>query len=108
MEQCGTGITVSLYSGYLPQANGQVERINKDLGRLLQIYCANHQTDWARFLPWAEYGQNSLHYSTTKLTPFQRVLGYQLQLFPWSPSPTEAPTVDEWFRTREQVWEDTH
>ena len=30
------GVTVSLTSGYRPQSNGQVERINQELGRFLR------------------------------------------------------------------------
>ncbi|KAK1799513.1 hypothetical protein P4O66_000395 [Electrophorus voltai] len=32
-------ITVSLTSGYHPQANGQVERVNQELGKFLCLYC---------------------------------------------------------------------
>ncbi|KAK1799717.1 hypothetical protein P4O66_006253 [Electrophorus voltai] len=32
-------ITVSLTSGYHPQANGQVERVNQELGKFLHLYC---------------------------------------------------------------------
>lgn len=49
-----------------------------------------------------------LIHSSTKLTDFQCVIGYQPALFPWSDSITEAPAVDEWFRRSEEVWEQTH
>ncbi len=47
---------------------------------------------------WAEYAQNSLRQPSTRLTPFQCVLGYQPPLFPWSGEPSEVPSVDYWFR----------
>ncbi len=53
-------INVSLTSGYHPQSNGQVERLNQEITRFLRSYCHQNQNDWSRFLLWAEYAQNSL------------------------------------------------
>lgn len=50
------GITVSLTSGYHPQANGQMERMNQEIG-YLRTYCQDNENDWVRFLPWVEYTQ---------------------------------------------------
>jgi hypothetical protein len=47
--------TVSLTSGYRPQSNGQVKRMNPELGRFLRSHCQDRQGEWARFLPCAEY-----------------------------------------------------
>ncbi|KAI2646637.1 Transposon Ty3-I Gag-Pol polyprotein [Labeo rohita] len=65
------GVTVNLSAGYHPQTNGQTERKIQELGRYLRAYCHEDQHSWSRFLPWAEYAQNSLHQDTTGLTPFQ-------------------------------------
>ncbi|KAM9497351.1 uncharacterized protein ACWYII_001254 isoform 1-T2 [Salvelinus alpinus] len=37
------GVTVSLTSGYRPQSNGQVERMNQELGRFLMSHCQDRQ-----------------------------------------------------------------
>lgn len=101
------GATVSRLSGYHPKANGQVERLNQEVRRFLHKFCADNQRDWACFLPWAEYTQNSLNHTATQMTPFQCVLGYQPVLFLQNNYPTNAPAVDDWLRQSEAVWECT-
>ncbi|KAI2668506.1 Transposon Tf2-11 polyprotein [Labeo rohita] len=96
-------INISLTSGYHPEANGQVERLNQEIGRYLRSYCSREQDKWSDFLPWAEYAQNSLTHSSTGLTPFQCVLGFQPPMFPWSGEPSTVPSVDEWIRRSERV-----
>lgn len=60
---CGQlDIHVSLTSGYRPKSNGQVERLNQEIGRYLWSYCGHEQCRWSEFLPWAEYAQNSLRH----------------------------------------------
>ncbi|KAL0175542.1 hypothetical protein M9458_027872, partial [Cirrhinus mrigala] len=102
------GVNVSLTSGYHPQANGQVERLNQELTRFLRSYCQDHQEDWSRFLLWAEYAQNSIRKPSTNLTPSQCTLGYQPPLFPWSGEPSDLPAVNSWFQRSEETWNRAH
>ncbi|KAL0177165.1 hypothetical protein M9458_026059, partial [Cirrhinus mrigala] len=102
------GVNVSLTSGYHPQANGQVERLNQELTRFLRSYCLDHQEDWSRYLFWAEYAQNSLRKPATNLTPFQCTLGFQPPLFPWSGEPSDLPAVNSWFQRSEETWDRAH
>ncbi len=101
-------MTVSLSSGYHPQSNGQTDRKIQDVGRFLRTFCHGCQNSWNQFLGWAEYAQNSLRQSSTGLTPFQCVLGFQPPLFLWSGEPSDVPAVDYWFRESEGVWDATH
>ncbi|KAL0150390.1 hypothetical protein M9458_054207 [Cirrhinus mrigala] len=102
------GVNVSLTSGYHPEANGQVERLNQELTRFLRAYCQDHQEDWSRYLFWAEYAQNSIRKPSTNLTPFQCVLAFQPPLFPWSGEPSDLPAVNSWFQRSEETWNRAH
>ncbi|KAK3516863.1 hypothetical protein QTP70_027081 [Hemibagrus guttatus] len=93
-------INVSFSSGYHPQSNG---RLNQEISRYLLSYCSREQQHWSEFLPWAKYAQNSLTHSSTGLTPFQCVLGYQPPWFPWSEEPSEVPAMDDWSRRSQEV-----
>ncbi|KAL0195461.1 hypothetical protein M9458_009033, partial [Cirrhinus mrigala] len=95
------GVSVNLSSGYHPQTNGQTETKIQELGRYLRAYCHTDQHCWSKFLPWAEYAQNSLRQDTTGLTPFQCVLRYQPPLFPWTEEPSNVPAS-------ERVWVSAH
>lgn len=101
-------VNVSLTSGYHPQANGQTERLNQEITRFLRSYCSQHQNDWSRYLMWAEYAQNSIQKSSTGLTPFQCILGFQPPLFPWSGEPSNVPAVDDWLLRSEETWNLAH
>uniref|UniRef100_A0A9J8BP41 Integrase catalytic domain-containing protein n=1 Tax=Cyprinus carpio carpio TaxID=630221 RepID=A0A9J8BP41_CYPCA len=102
------GVSISLPSRYHPQTNGQTERKNQEVGRFLRPYCHQNQDSWSQSPPWAECAQNSLRQTTTGLTPFQCVLGYQPPLFPWSGEPSEVPAVNHWFQQSERVWDSAH
>ncbi|XP_048027531.1 integrin alpha-M-like [Megalobrama amblycephala] len=65
------GATVSLSSGFHPQMNGQAERANQDLERMLRCRVAQNPSSWSQQLPWVEYAHNSLPVSATGLSPFQ-------------------------------------
>ncbi|KAL0168601.1 hypothetical protein M9458_036823, partial [Cirrhinus mrigala] len=101
-------IIVSLISGCHLESNSQVERLNQEIGHYLRTYCSREQDKWSNFLPWVEYAQNSLTHSSTGLTLFQHVLGYQPPMFPWSGEPSMVPSLDDWIKHSKWVWDSAH
>lgn len=73
----------------------------------LRLLCKDKPTEWASHLLWAEYALNACRNLVTNHSPFQRVLGYDPQLFPWDSDPGNVPRVEEWFQTAQEVWRQT-
>lgn len=81
-EFCGLiGASASLSSGFHPQTNGQAERTNQILGRMLCTLAFRNPSSWCEQLPWVKYTHNSLPSLATGLSPFQSSLSYQPPLF---------------------------
>lgn len=98
------GASVSLSSGFHPQTNGQAERANQSIGRILRALAFRNPASWAEQLPWAEYAHNSLPSSATGLSPFQASLGYQPPLFPSQEVDSRVPSVQEFVRRCKRTW----
>lgn len=66
-------------SGYMPQANGKVERFHRYLGAALTIY-ANDKTEWLKHLPAVVFAYNVSTHAVTGYSPFQIVYGRDCRL----------------------------
>jgi hypothetical protein len=64
------GIKTKLSTAYHPQTDGQTERTNMELEQYLRLFVNHRQTDWADWLPIAEFSYNNKIHSSTKHTPF--------------------------------------
>ncbi|KAL2095607.1 hypothetical protein ACEWY4_007755 [Coilia grayii] len=87
------GATVSLTSGFHPQANGQSERANQELEKALRCMASRDPLSWASRLVWVEYAHNTLTCSATGMSPFQCVYGYQPPLFPSQEGEASCPSA---------------
>uniref|UniRef100_A0A8C1BXI7 Integrase catalytic domain-containing protein n=1 Tax=Cyprinus carpio carpio TaxID=630221 RepID=A0A8C1BXI7_CYPCA len=98
------GVTVSLSSGFHPQSNGQTERANKDLERVLRCLISQNPSSWSQQLSWVECAHNLLPVSATGLSPFQCSLGYQPPLFPELESEVAVPSAHTFIRRCRRTW----
>ncbi|KAF7646418.1 hypothetical protein LDENG_00188160 [Lucifuga dentata] len=96
--------SVSLSSGFHPQSNGQMERLNQELETAFRCLCSQDPTSWSQNLIWAEYAHNSLPCSATGLSPFQCSLGYQPPLFPIQETVASVPSVQTFIRRCRRIW----
>jgi hypothetical protein len=73
---------VRLSTAYHPQTDGQTERANQEVKTYLRIFCANNPHKWSKFLTSAEFIHNSVPHSSTKVSPFSLILGYEPRAYP--------------------------
>jgi transposase InsO family protein len=71
------GIDMALSTAYHPQSNGQTERTNQELVKFLRLFCSDEQSEWAKFLPMAEFAYNSHVHSASGTSPFELLYGYK-------------------------------
>ncbi len=98
------GASSSLSSGFHPQTNGQAERTNQILGRMLRSLTSQSPASWCDQLSWAEYAHNSLPSSATGLSPFHACLGYQPPLFTSQETESSVPSVQAFIQRCRCTW----
>lgn len=63
-----------------PETDGQTERVNAILNRLLRTYVSNEHTSWQNFISAVEFSYNSSHQISIQTTPFMADLGRSPQI----------------------------
>lgn len=69
-----------LTTPYYPQANGQVERLNRVLVDSLSMYCTEHLATWDEFLPSVLFSYRTSVHAVTGFTPFALMHGREARL----------------------------
>ena len=82
----------SLSTAFHPESDGQSENSNQIMEQYLRAYTNWLQTDWAEWLPAAEFAANNHVSETTKVTPFYAAYGFHPRWGVEPPSPL-PPTV---------------
>ena len=63
-------------SGYHPEGDSQMKRVNQTLEQYIQIYCNYQQDNWQSLLSIAKFCYNNTPSSTTGVSPFFANKGY--------------------------------
>jgi len=63
---------------YHPQTDGQMERINQEIGTFLRHYVSYQQDDWTNWLAAAEFQYNDKKHAATEKTLFELNFGRHL------------------------------
>ena len=69
------GIKRCLSTAYHPESDGQTERTNQTIERMLRSFIQADQTKWEKLLPPLELAFNTTPSASTKMSPFQMLIG---------------------------------
>lgn len=64
------GIKLNFTTSHNPQADGQVERVNRTLAEKVSAVFNEYPTSWEEMLPMIEFAYNNTYQATIKATPF--------------------------------------
>ncbi len=99
------GASASLSSGFHPQTNGQCERANEDLERMLRCLTSNNPSSWCQQLSWIEYAHNSLPVAASGVSPFECSVGYIPPLFPSQEPEAAVPSALAFVQRCRRTWD---
>jgi hypothetical protein len=69
------GTKLHTTTAFHPQADGQTEAANHVIVMYLRCFTGDRPRQWVRWLPWAEYVDNTAYQTSLRDTPFKVVYG---------------------------------
>jgi hypothetical protein len=87
-----TGIEHNPSTAYHPRTDGQSERSNQWVETAIRFISDYHQTNWAPYLPIAQFAHNNWPSDTTRKSPFFLLMGYNPRA-DWISAPSPLPQV---------------
>jgi transposase InsO family protein len=69
------GYQVTTTTGYTPQSNGGIERLNREVIRYLKAFTRDRHDTWDVHLPLAEYAYNTTYHSGIGMSPYRLLFG---------------------------------
>lgn len=73
--------TLKLSSAYHPETNGQIEVINRDIGKFLRYLVHEQPKKWLELLPSAKLWYKSTFNVSIGMTPFMALYGKETNSF---------------------------
>ena len=93
---------VKLSTTYHPQTDRQTEQTNQEVKTYLHIFCANNPRKWMDLLSTTEFHHNSVPHSSTKVSPFFLLHGYEPRAYP-PLGKTFLPALENYLTTLEEA-----
>jgi hypothetical protein len=87
-----TGIERNPSTAYHPRTDGQSEHSNQWVETAIRFISDHHQTNWAPYLPIAQFAHNNWPSETTRKSPFFLLMGYHPRA-DWISSSSPLPQV---------------
>jgi hypothetical protein len=87
-----TGIERNPSTAYHPRTDGQSECSNQWVETAIRFISDHHQTNWAPYLPIAQFAHNNWPSETTRKSPFFLLMGYHPRA-DWISSSSPLPQV---------------
>ena len=100
------GTKRQLSTAYHPQTDGQMERINQEIGMFLRYYMNYQQDDWMNWLAAEEFQYNDKKHAATGKTPFE----LNFERHPWKGDlmvKTNISQVEDFLSGLQRSWEQT-
>ncbi|XP_071680316.1 uncharacterized protein [Lolium perenne] len=84
-----------------PETDGQTERVNQCLEGFLRCFVSSCQTQWAQWVPLAEFWYNTMIHSTLGKTPFEVLYGHTPKHFGVDVVDScQIPDLHQWLKDR--------
>ncbi len=105
------GISQNISTAYHPRTDSQSEWTNQWLEQYLRFWTNHKQTNWTMYLPVAEFTHNTWYNTTTKMSPFRLLMGYEPHTT-WevtkSPLPQVATCLTQIIEAQQVVYDARH
>ena len=103
------GTKLSFSTSCHPKTDGQTEVVNRSLSTLLRVLFKGNHKSWDEYLPYIEFAYNRVVHSTTKLSPFELVYGFNpLKPLDLLPLPTSFDFVHKEGVSKSKFIKDFH
>ena len=75
-------VKLHMSTAYLPQIDGQIERVNQCLEIYLRCICFHSPHRWLKWLSLVEWWYNTNYHSSLEVTPYQALYGHPPLMYP--------------------------
>jgi hypothetical protein len=97
-------VELAMSSSYHPQTDGQTEVVNRSLEQYLKAFAGDKPSLWVHWLPMAEFWFNTNYHTSTKMTPFEALYGYEPPtILNYIPGITKVAAVDDYLHQQQGI-----